>query len=141
MTHFHWTSNLNTGHEGIDSDHRKLVDMMNTFHQMIADGKGRDVTGKVLDNLVKYYNVHFKREETEMQRIGYEGFLEHKQEHENFIRDVNMLKKNFDTGASINPTFVARLLNDWLRNHIVKTDTKLTAAIKKAPAAKTPDWN
>lgn len=132
MTHFFWTNNLNTGHEGIDSDHRKLVEMINAFHNLIAEGKGHDAISKVLSNLIKYYQIHFKREEDEMQRIGYEGYAEHKREHEDFIREVNLLKKNFDNGATLNPMFIARMLNDWLRNHIVKTDTQLTATIKKA---------
>ncbi|MBS1186459.1 MAG: bacteriohemerythrin [Burkholderiaceae bacterium] len=132
MTHFVWTNNLNTGQPFIDEDHRKLVAMINSFHDLIEQGKGRDVTGNVLDNLITYYNVHFTREETEMQRIGYPLLQEHKQEHARFIAEVTKLKKDFDSGASINPTYMARLLDDWLRNHIVKVDTKLAAALKAA---------
>ncbi|MBS1170618.1 MAG: bacteriohemerythrin [Burkholderiaceae bacterium] len=132
MTHFVWTNNLNTGQPFIDEDHRKLVSMINTFHEFIEQGKGRDVTGKVLDNLITYYNVHFAREEMEMQRISYPLLEEHKQEHAGFIEEVTMLKKNFDSGATVNPVNVAHLLNDWLRNHIVKVDTKLAAALKAA---------
>ena len=86
----------------------------------------------MLDNLIIYYNVHFTREEVEMQRIGYDGFQEHKQEHARFIEEVTMLKKNFDNGATLNPMYVSRMLNDWLRNHIVKVDIKLAAALKNA---------
>ncbi|MEA5098852.1 MAG: bacteriohemerythrin [Burkholderiaceae bacterium] len=132
MTYFAWINSLNTGHSGIDNDHRQLIEMNNAFYQMIEEGKGREVLGEVLESLTQYYQMHFAREEAEMQRIGYQGFREHKQEHDKFIQEVSRLKQEFDSGASISPVLVARILNDWLCNHIVKTDTKLTAAISKS---------
>lgn len=144
MTHFVWTSYLNTGHDMIDNDHRQLVNMINALYDAIAAGKDQDVMGKVLDEgrgqqlmgraldaLIVYYKVHFEREETEMLRIDYPKYLAHKLEHKNFMLEVGQLKKNFDGGVTLNPVFVGRMLSDWLRNHIAKVDTQLAVALNR----------
>ena len=133
MTHFLWSSNLSTGHPRIDEDHRKLFEMINAFYDAIEQKKGPEVTGKVLNNLVMYYTVHFRREEEAMQRIGYAGYLEHKLAHDDFVKEVSSLKKNFDAGVTISPIFVGRMLTDWLRHHIATIDIKLAAALKNQP--------
>lgn len=130
MTQFLWTHNLSTGHTRIDEDHRKLFEMINAFQNALEQERGKELTGRVLNNLVLYYRVHFLREEEAMQRIGYPDYLEHKLEHESFIKTVDMLKANYESGATINPVFVCKMLSDWLRNHIAQVDTKLAAALK-----------
>ncbi len=129
MTYFVWTNILSTGHARIDEDHRKLFEMINAFYNAMEQNRGKEVTGRVLDNLVNYYRVHFRREEEAMQRIGYDGYLEHKLAHENFISEVDLLKKNFNSGATINPVYVGKMLTDWLRSHIATIDTKLAAVL------------
>ena len=131
MTHFVWTNNLSTGHAKIDEDHRTLFEMINAFYNAIEQNRGKEVTGRVLNNLVNYYRVHFKREEEAMQRIDYDGYLEHKLAHENFIREVDLLKKSFDSGATINPVYVGRMLSDWLREHIASVDAKLALVLQQ----------
>ena len=130
MTQFLWTSRLSTGHARIDEDHRKLFEMINAFQSALEQQRGKELTGRVLNNLVLYYRVHFQREEDAMQRIGYSKYMEHKLEHESFIKTVDMLKENFESGATINPVYVGKMLTDWLRNHIVQVDTQLAAALK-----------
>lgn len=131
MTYYIWTNNLSTGNAQIDEDHRKLYEMINAFHNAIEQNRGKDVTGRVLNNLVNYYRVHFKREEEAMLRINYAGYLEHKLAHENFIREVDLLKKNFDSGVTINPAYIGRMLTDWLREHIAAVDAKLARVLQE----------
>lgn len=130
MTYFVWSNGLNTGNDLIDDDHRKLVGMINALYDAMSEGRGSDVMGRVLDNLITYTKVHFHREEAEMLRRNYPKYPEHKREHDKFIADINRLKTEFDNGVTINSTHVGKMLSDWLRNHIVKVDMQLAAAIK-----------
>jgi hemerythrin len=132
MTYFVWDNSLSTGHERIDDDHRKLFSLINTFHKALDEGRGQQLLGRALDALVIYYKVHFDREEAEMLRINYPKFLAHKLEHEKFMNEVNELKKNFNNGTTLNPTYVGRMLSDWLRDHIAKVDTQLAKALELA---------
>jgi len=132
MAYFSWSNDLSVGNTFIDNDHRKLVDMVNALYDALADGRAKDVMGKVLNNLIIYTKEHFGREEVEMQRINYPKFLAHKLEHEKLIKEVEQLKQNFSNGANINAVQVGKMLSDWLKNHIMQVDAQLAVAIKDA---------
>lgn len=88
--------------------------------------------GKVLNNLIIYTKEHFGREEAEMQRINYPKFMVHKAEHTKLIREVEELKKKFESGADINAVQVGKMLSDWLRSHIKTVDSELSAVLQSA---------
>lgn len=130
MALFAWSDDLSVGSTFIDDDHKKLISMVNSFHDAMEQGKGNDVIGKVLNNLVVYTKAHFKREEDEMQRIQYPRFLAHKQEHDKLISEVAELQTSFSSGKAMLSITVSKFLRDWLFTHIKQTDKLLAAALK-----------
>ena len=58
-----WNDRLMTGIAAIDSDHKKLVGMVNALYEAIQAGKGREEVQGVLAGLGDYTRVHFGREE------------------------------------------------------------------------------
>lgn len=132
MAFFSWTDDMSVGNTFIDQDHRKLVDMINALHDALEKGHAKNIMDKVLNNLIIYTREHFQREELEMQRIHFAGYKAHKLEHEKLLKEVSDLKQHFAAGEKINPAAVARMLSDWLRNHITGVDHLLAEAIKKA---------
>ena len=54
MALFAWSDDLSVGNSFIDGDHKKLITMINNFHDAMEQGRGNDVVGKVLNNLVIY---------------------------------------------------------------------------------------
>jgi hemerythrin len=105
--------------------------LINALYSAIENHQDKALIGKVIDNLIVYYQVHFQREEKEMLRINYPGYQEHKDAHDKFVHEVHLLKKNLDRGEPISATQVGKMLSDWLRNHIVKIDTKLAGVLMK----------
>jgi hemerythrin len=132
MALFTWSDDLAVGNDFIDGDHKKLIKMVNDFHDAMEQGRGNEVIGKVLNNLIIYTREHFKREEAEMQRIKYPRFLAHQQEHDKLIKDVAELQSNFASGKAMLTLKVAKFLKDWLVTHIRQTDKLLADAIQKA---------
>lgn len=135
MAQFSWTDDLCTGSHLIDGDHRKLISMINALYDSMIKGQANDIISKVLHNLMLYTGEHFGREEAEMQRIRYAASIAHKLEHTLLIKRVQELKAKLDAGTKINVTEVASFLNDWLRNHILKVDMKLAAALNQQAQA------
>jgi hemerythrin-like metal-binding protein len=129
MALIEWSSELELGHTFIDHDHKKLVKMVNDFHNAMEQGRGNDVIGKVLHNLVIYTKEHFSREEAEMQRIKYPKYLAHKLEHDKLIAQVAELQGSFSSGKSMLTIQVSKFLKDWLRTHIMQTDRTLATAL------------
>ena len=135
MGFFAWSDELSVGNTFIDNDHRRLISLVNGLYGAMEQGSGKDVQGKVLHGVIEYAQDHFKREETVMQRIGYVELASHKQEHNELIREVRNLQKKFGDGKSMLTIHVSALLRDWLFNHIVQVDKKLTAAMQEAGEA------
>jgi len=98
---FSWGNDIAVGNSLIDGDHQKLIKLVNDFHDAMEQGRGNDVIGKVLNNLVIYTKEHFKREEAEMQRIKYPRSLAHKLEHDKLIDEIAQLQASFASGKSM----------------------------------------
>lgn len=127
-----WNDSLAVGNTFIDNDHQKLIDMVNRLHILMQEGKGKDVLGKVLHNLISYTQEHFLREEDLMRKIAYPGRNEHKNEHEKLLEQVLDLQKKYESGAGTLSIQVLHFLRDWLINHIGKSDVALAAASRTA---------
>ena len=130
MALFAWNDDLNVGNRFIDDDHKKLVTMVNSFHDAMEQGRGNDVIGKVLHNLVIYTKEHFSREEAEMQRIKYPKYLAHKLEHDKLIKEVAELQTGFTSGKTMLTMKISKFLRDWLLTHIKQTDQQLAEALR-----------
>ena len=129
MALFAWSDDLSVGNTFIDGDHKKLVAMVNSFHDAMDQGRGSEVIGKVLRNLVIYTQEHFGREEAEMQRISYPRYSAHKAEHDKLIREVTELQNGFASGNTLLTVKISLFLRDWLLTHIKQTDKLLAAAL------------
>jgi hemerythrin-like metal-binding protein len=130
VSYFVWSDELSVGNAFIDSDHQMLVDYINQLHEAMAKGHGKEVLGKILNELIRYAKEHFQREEDHMKSIRYADFPSHKQEHEIFIKEVSDLHAKFSAGNAMLSVRVSKFLKDWLVNHIMKLDRKLAAASK-----------
>lgn len=131
MAFYPWTEDLQVGIAAIDGDHKKLVQLINDLHEAMTQGRGKAVLGKTLDDLIRYTQEHFQREEQLMQRAGYSDYARHKQEHEQLVQEVVALREKFNSGNLMLSVQVSGFLRDWLTNHIMKTDKKYEPTLKK----------
>ena len=124
MAYLEWNDRFNTGIAKIDRQHRRLVDLLNELYAAMHAGKGRDVLGKVLMDLVGYTKTHFTAEEQLMQAHGYPGYGDHKSTHQKMAQKVADLNGQFKTGKIANPIQITNFLKGWLTKHILETDMK-----------------
>ncbi len=119
-----WENTLRVGIDEIDEDHRRLVDLFNIFNHSVTEGDAPEYLAAVLEELVNCTVWHFSHEERLMLKYGYEGFAEHKAEHEELIRSVRTLQHIVQAGK---PVSIENLefLEQWLTGHILSTDMKL----------------
>lgn len=129
MALFPWDDKYKTNHPVIDTDHKKLVELINKLADAMQAGKGRDVCGKVLNELVDYTKTHFATEEKLMAAHGYVNTADHKAEHAKFVKEVLDFKVKFDSGALTVTSSLLNFLRDWLIKHIMNSDKALVAAI------------
>ncbi len=127
-----WSNMLSTGVIEQDAQHKRLIDIINKLNDAMQTGKGNEVMGKVLSELVNYTVMHFGYEEKMMAQHKYEDSPAHKTEHEKFVQTAGELKKKFDSGNAVISVEIMNFLRDWLTGHIMKTDKKLGKALNNA---------
>jgi hemerythrin len=135
MTYFKWGADLSVGNSFIDHDHRRLIGYVNDLHSATTKGKGREVVESILVALIKYTQEHFQREEHHMERMHFAGIEAHKQQHRELLQQVLALQEKYKEGHITVAAQVSHLLRDWLSLHIMKSDKKLAAAIRKVEKA------
>lgn len=129
MAMFVWDDKLKTNHPAIDIDHKKLVDLVNQLGDAMQSGKGKEVCGRVLSDLINYTKTHFAMEERLMATHRYAQANEHKAEHAKLLKEVADFKAKFDSGALTVTASLLTFLRDWLVKHISISDKALAAAI------------
>ena len=122
-----WTDALSVNIKEIDTQHQRLFELMNKLHEAMKIGKGNDVLGGILGDLVKYTVVHFSNEESHLKKYGYPEYVQHKKIHDDLTQKAKALKASFDQGKQTISIDVLTFLKDWLNNHILKTDKRYSS--------------
>ncbi len=127
MPLFQWTPELSVNVKEIDNQHKQLVNLINLLHDSMKSGKGKDVMGKVLNDLTDYTVYHFGTEERLFQKYGYIEYPQHKKEHDDLTKQVLDVKSKFEAGQTTVTIEVMNFLKDWLNKHIKHSDKKYSA--------------
>lgn len=118
---------LLTGVEEIDRQHRELFARVGALLDAARVRRGREVVRELLEYLARYVVEHFETEEREMEAAGYPKLEAHREEHRQFVREIEALRRaHEEEGAT--PLLVIRVggrATEWLREHIYRTDRLL----------------
>ncbi len=130
-----WSTELDTDITIIDEEHKFLVDNINILHKLMNQkGVPQAATDSamkdILNNLAHYTHTHFVVEEEFMRVYSYPDRDAHKAEHDDFISKVSGLNADFQENSLDLSNSLLLFLKDWLTNHILKTDHKMTAFLK-----------
>jgi len=121
---FIWDDSYNTGVEIIDTQHKKLVDILNKLDESLAERSGYQVLIGLLQELLAYTEYHFNSEEEFMCSHGYDEaeYSKHLLAHKEFVDQIEKEVKE----CLVNPEKVSSELLDflveWLINHILLSD-------------------
>ncbi len=125
-----WGPDFETGLKSIDEQHRKLVDMVNTLYDAMQQKKGKEVLGRLLDELIDYTVYHFGTEEEYFKRCDYPEAASHKKIHEGLASKVMDFKEKFQKGEAMLSYDLMNFLKNWLANHICVTDKEYAPFLK-----------
>ncbi len=126
-----WGPQMCLGIASIDSQHEKLVGMLNKLYDGFENGKGKEVLGPVLDELVEYTATHFRFEEKIFDEIDYPKKRDHKREHAALVDQVLAVRAKFKQGESVLTQEVMQFLKNWLVKHILGSDKAYAPYMKE----------
>jgi hemerythrin-like metal-binding protein len=133
MAYFEWAQDMVIDNGPIDVDHKHLVDLVNNLHTATSEGRGHEVVGGILDDLVRYTMEHLRREEGMMERLKYPNLVGHKKGHDRFVADLTQLKQRYDEGRFTVAAQLSTVLRDWLSLHIRRSDKELLSFQRRLP--------
>jgi len=140
MALIEWNDSLKLGVAVVDRQHERLVGIINRLHEATIEGRGTDVVGEILDELIIYTATHFRMEEKYFAEFEYADADEHKREHDALIEKVNSFANDFEKALRSSRSDIAKellqFLQIWWRYHMMETDSKFVALFKEKGLAK-----
>ena len=122
ISQFVWKPEYSVGVDSIDNQHRKLIALINNLHEAMATGRGRDVLGTLLDELILYTKRHFAEEEQFLAGVRYPDLISHAAIHRSMTATVVALREKFQREGIANTVEVFEFLRTWLSDHILRSD-------------------
>lgn len=126
-----WKDKYSVGIGSLDGDHRKLLNLINTFQTSIHYNMGPMYEREAFNDVIAYTKYHFEREEKMMQEVGYADLEAHKDIHRAMIAKINELSLRHDKGEDKALEEASLFLKDWLVKHINGTDQNYSSLMIK----------
>lgn len=139
MKQIEWDERLSIDGGVIDSDHRKLIDIINRFIEM----NGKFETAQQLVDLINELDAftvdHFRHEEDLQRLAGFPGREAHHNEHRRLNRTIEKLREEVrpTSGDYVNVMGekVGNFLREWLFDHVLISDMKMKPFARKMNSA------
>jgi len=133
-----WSDKFSCGIKLIDDQHKELVELVNEMFNHVTgnDLQEKNYFNRVINDAVAYVKTHFATEEKLMLATKFDGYAEHKKEHESFILAVVENIKDYEAGKRLTLSTFTRFLKDWVLSHIALMDKKYFEYFKKVATRK-----
>ncbi|MBU0621417.1 MAG: bacteriohemerythrin [Gammaproteobacteria bacterium] len=116
------------GIEEMDEQHRNLVYLVNRLSDALKHGESKESTMLMLDELLVATTHHFETESRYMTLHRYPDQKAHEEEHARLVNEALQMKEQFMDGREL---LAKQSLKDWLLGHILYSDKKLAAYLRK----------
>jgi len=143
MALMQWSEHFVTGLDLIDTQHKKLVDLINAVAPQLAEVGESPVRNvrPLLDQLAEYAVLHFACEEGLMEKHGIDAgyFSQHQHTHSLFAQEVAQLIQGISTDNNVSGTDLLRFLTSWLSFHILSEDQNMARQLRAIQAGSSPE--
>lgn len=125
-----WRDKMSIDNGGvIDQDHKHLIEIINRFGEIAADGLDKEEAAEILYALKFYTQTHFGREEQLQNLVSFPYADAHHHEHVNLIKTLDTAIQHFKESDGEQQerlhVEIQEMLHDWLINHILFSDLKM----------------
>ncbi|QGY38628.1 bacteriohemerythrin [Pseudodesulfovibrio cashew] len=126
MPILNWKRSYEVGHDKLDGEHRKLIEMINRAYDAAQEDPDETILAQLSVDMNRYALSHFATEEELMHSYSYPEKESHIAMHENFREKADACgRPDADTIA------ILRYLSNWLKGHIPGTDKKLARFLRE----------
>jgi hemerythrin len=124
-----WRDEFNTGIASVDYEHQRLFEIINDLHGKLRQGDF-EAADAFLAALHDRIAAHFALEERVMRERRYDGYAEHKADHERLLDEIRDLMEDHRGGEYRDRTnLLGQRLERWFSVHFNTLDVRLHRAV------------
>jgi hemerythrin-like metal-binding protein len=120
-----WYEALETRHDAMDDDHRRLVELLNQLADRISKRRGHGPCMSLLEEIIGHTKSHFALEQQLMADYRYPRMSRHAAEHAMLVKQAEDFRATFDPDAPGALTQLMHFAEVWLSFHILFSDKEL----------------
>ena len=126
-----WKEEWESGHAGIDKQHRELIELGNILYDLSIQGTDDKLVLEQLDRVLNYLVKHISYEEKILVRTGYPGYERHKKIHEGLLEIAFKLRETY-TQRRLRPAiFFSFFIDDFIFGHILQEDNDFFSYLRQ----------
>jgi hemerythrin len=119
-----WDETLSVKINSIDLQHKKLIDLINSFYENLDKNSNKEKILTLIRALKDYTLFHFSSEEKYMKLAGYPDFEKHRIEHQKFVATVQDFEDRYEHGKLLLSIEITGFIKEWITKHIKGVDRK-----------------
>ena len=131
MAFFIWKDSFNIGIEEIDRQHRKFLEILNEYYEVVSRSKTVTIDHEMVNKLKSYVSMHFDYEVNLLKNTGYIETEEQLKQHNYFESHISKLESSLEQGNTESLNAVFTFLKDWFLNHVLESDRKYVPYVTK----------
>lgn len=127
-----WRQDFELGIASVDHEHKELIDLINDLHAGLEGDATPEMLSAFLGEIYARIAAHFALEETVMRDVRYQGYDEHKADHEELLEAIREIMDDHEAGAFADLSDVlAQRLRSWFGDHFRDQDARLHDALER----------
>lgn len=119
-----WKPEYSVRDEVLDSQHRKMFDIISTTYSQMRSGLSNEEIHRLLEEARAYAKKHFQAEEDAMRNCGYPEFDAHQRVHRKYEYEVQSLIRRQAQPARALPYDLLSFLKEWWKEHVTDMDQR-----------------
>lgn len=124
-----WRDAYALGIPEIDHEHREMITEISRLHETLEHDAAVDDVVDCLGEILAHIAAHFALEEKNMRAAAYEGFAEHKADHERLLDELHDIATDVAKRRRYEPVVLAERLDAWFMRHFGSQDARLHRAL------------
>ena len=125
MTLIEWKDNYAIGVPSIDHEHQELIELINWLNDVASRGASYSKVCTALGEIYAQISAHFALEEKIMRECRYDGYLEHKEDHEALLDELRDIMDQVDYDGRYDERRLGTELERWFSVHFQTEDARL----------------
>jgi len=125
MALIEWREEFCTGITGVDYEHEKLIQEINSVYSSIEDNADAELIVASLGDIYGNISAHFALEEQIMKKHGYDQYQVHMADHNRLLDEIVAITDEFENTSQLNNPALKQKLTDWFGRHFRTHDSRL----------------